>query len=70
MLQDLLYSQSDEIYHYCSTNIDMTDQNRGELRTSNWMKQTFLDMHIDPNKDLFLPLILYADMTGTDQYQR
>ena len=42
-----------------------------EVMSRRWAQDTFDQIcDYDPSNDLFLPLILYADKTGTDRYQR
>ena len=81
MLQDLLLSHYfdsiDNVLINCDADGNVlkfeprVDYELSEVMSRKWAQDSFDQIReYDPAKDLFVPLILYADKTGTDRYQR
>jgi hypothetical protein len=80
MLHDLLGSSKfTDVNNLCvnpsvadrfSQFVPTTVENCFELMSKQWAKHTFASLEdFDPNNDLFFPLVLYANKTGTDMNQ-
>ena len=81
MMQDLLVSSHFDSIDSIHVNRDSfgnvnkfvprCDQEESEVMSCKWASDTFDQLvDYDPSRDLFLPLILYADKTGFDKLQR
>jgi len=81
MVQDLLNSPKfDDVENICVNKdalrrfmkfIPVDEHDNSEAMAKKWASMTFDSLeNFDIERDFFLPLILYADKTGTDQYQR
>ena len=81
MMQDLLLSRhfdsTESIHVNRDTSGNVTkfvprsDLELSEVMSCKWASDTFDEItDYDPSRDLLLPLILYADKTGSDHYQR
>ena len=77
MLRDLLGSSKfTDVNNLCvnpsiadcfSQFVPTTVEDCSELMSKQWANDTFASLEdFDPNNDLFFPLVLYADKTGTD----
>ena len=81
MIQDLLHSplfdsldnlcvNADSSSRFCKF-IPSSENDNTEVMARKWASDTFDELDdFDGTRDFFLPLILYADKTGADKYQR